>query len=126
MREKAIRWLFILAGLYDGLLGLAFLVAARAMFDRYGVTYPNHWGYVQFPALLLVTFALMFFQVARSPAANRNLIPYGVMLKLSYSGVVFYYWLGPGVPSLWRPFAVFDLIFAVLFVWSYRALSSAR
>lgn len=126
MHRTAVRWLFGVAGLYDGLLGIAFLFAGPSIFVRFGVPPPNHWGYVQFPALLLLAFALMFFQVAAAPEANRNLIPYGLMLKLSYSGVVVYYWLAQGVPSLWRPFALMDIAFAALFLWSYQVLPAMR
>jgi len=126
MNRSAVRWLFGVAGLYDGLLGIAFLFAGQSIFVRFGVPPPNHWGYIQFPSLLLIAFALLFFQVAAAPEANRNLIPYGLMLKLSYSGVVVYYWLGEGVPTLWRPFALIDLVFAALFIWSYQVLSPTR
>lgn len=123
MTTRAIRVLFAVAAVYDGVLGLAFLIAGESLFERFGVTPPNHWGYIQFPALLLITFGLMFWQIANDPGRNRNLIPYGVGLKVSYCAVVFYHWLGAGIPPLWKPFAVADLVFAVLFVWAYLALA---
>lgn len=118
--EPLVRLVFTAAGLYDGLLGLAFLVAGGAIYTRFEVTPPNHWGYVQFPALLLILFALMFFQVARAPSRNRNLMPYGVGLKLSYCAVALFHWFDAGIPSLWKPFAIIDLVCAVLFVWAIR------
>jgi hypothetical protein len=121
---QAARGLFIVAGLYDGVLGLAFLLAGSAIFDHFGVERPNHAGYVQFPALVLLIFAWMFFAVAVNPRANRNLILYGILLKFSYSGTVFYYWLTTGVPGMWKPFAVIDLVFAALFAWAMAASAS--
>jgi len=121
-KTGTIRALFVVAGLYDGLLGLAFLTAGPALYDRFGVAPPNHWGYVQFPALLLVTFAIMFFAIAARPRARRELIPYGMMLKISYCGVTLYHWLAGGLPGMWKPFTVADLIFLVLFVWAFAAL----
>jgi hypothetical protein len=117
-----VRGLFIVAGLYDGVLGLAFLLAGPALFNRFGVAPPNHFGYVQFPALLLVVFALMFFAVAARPQANRNLIPYGILLKLCYSGTVLYHWLNGGVPGMWKPWVFADLVFLALFLWAYAAI----
>ena len=117
----AVRVLFIISGLYDGILGIVFFLASPAIFNHYGIPQPNHPGYVQFSALLLVIFALMFFAVAAKPYANRNLIPYGILLKLSYSGTVFCYWAKEGVPGLWKPFAFIDLVFVVMFVWGMRA-----
>jgi hypothetical protein len=120
-RTTAIRVLYVLAALYDGLLGLAFLFGGEALFEAYDVTPPNHFGYVQFPAALLIVFALMFAAVAARPFANRNLIPYGILLKVSYCSVAFYHWFSAGIPNMWKPFAVIDLVFLVLFVWSYIA-----
>jgi hypothetical protein len=117
-----IRGLFLVGGLYDGVLGAAFLLAGPEIFRRFGVTPPNHFGYVQFPALLLIVFAAMFFAVAARPQANRNLIPYGILLKLSYCGTVIYHWLNGGIPGMWKPFVAADLVFAVLFFWAYAVV----
>ncbi len=120
---QSVRALFIAAALYDGILGAAFLLAGGSVFQWFGVTPPNHPGYVQFPAALLVVFALMFLAVARNPIENRHLIPYGILLKVSYCGVVTFHWLTSGVPGMWKPFCIFDLLFLFLFAWAWSALS---
>ncbi len=112
----AVSSLFGVAAAYDGILGLLFLFAGDAIFELYGVPPPNHWGYIQFPALLLIVFAIMFAAIAANPLRNRNLILYGILLKASYCGVVAYWWLSPaGIPGMWKPFAVADLAFLALF-----------
>jgi hypothetical protein len=116
--------LFWVAAVYDGLLGLVGLFGTEWFFQTVGVTLPNHPGYVQFPAALLVVFALMFIAVARNPAKYRELIPYGMLLKVSYSGVVIYHWLTAGLPWVWKPFAVADVAFLLLFAWAYVRLGS--
>jgi hypothetical protein len=120
--ERTISIIFWASGVYDGGLGLLFLLAPAAMYAHFGVTPPNHWGYVQFGAALLIIFGAMFIQVALRPAPNRNLIPYGVLLKVAYAGTVFGYWLTQGLPDMWKPFAVIDAVFAVLFIWSWVRL----
>ena len=125
-RHRSVSVLFYLAALYDGVLGAAFLVASPALFEWVGVTPPNHFGYVHFPAALLIVFALMFVVIARNPVANLGLVPYGILLKVSYCAVVFYHWLTAGVPFIWKPFAVADLVFLVLFVWAYSVLKPGR
>jgi hypothetical protein len=122
-RKGLIAGLFAVAAVYDGLLGLAFLCAAPPLFARFEVTPPNHFGYVHFPAALLIVFALLFVAVARRPYENRNLIPYGMLLKVSYCGVAFYHWFSAGIPSIWKPFAVLDLLFLAAFAWAYAALA---
>lgn len=127
MRTRtAIRGLFWIAAVYDGALGLAFLVAHAALFHWFNVTPPNHPGYVEFPAALLIAFAILFAAVARHPEANRNLIPYGMLLKVSYCGVAFWHWFREGIPGMWKPWALGDLIFLFLFFAAYRELAPNR
>ncbi len=121
-KQPAIIWLFIVAALYDGILGLAFLFASQAVFQWFNVTPPNHIGYAQFPGALLLVFGLMYLAVAKNPIENRNLIPYGILLKVSYCGIVFYHWFSAGIPNMWKPFAIVDLFFLALFFWAYSAI----
>jgi hypothetical protein len=118
-KTTAISLLFLVAALYDGVLGLVFLFAASDVFEMFKVAPPSHFGYVHFPAALLVIFAIMFLAIARNPARNRNLIPYGILLKISYSAVVFFHWFAAGIPDMWKPFAICDLVFVGLFIWAY-------
>jgi len=125
-RPRAVSVLFYVAALYDGALGVAFLLAAPALFEWVGVTPPNHFGYVHFPAALLMVFALMFVAIAQKPVANRSLIPYGILLKVSYCAVVFYHWFTAGIPYIWKPFAIADLAFLVVFIWAYAELGKSE
>ena len=119
---KWIKPFYVVAALYDGILGLVFLMVPTQLFNAAKIAPPNHIGYVQFPALLLVVFAIMFFNIVRDPKANKNLIFYGILLKLSYCSVVLPHWLVGNVPALWVLFAFFDLLFMVVFIVSYKAV----
>ena len=121
----ALQLLFVIAALYDGILGAAFLIVPDQIFKAFDITPPNHIGYVQFPGALLLVFAIMFAMIARDPVANRRLIPYGILLKLSYCGVVFLHWFNGGIPVIWKPFAVADLLFLGLFAWAFMMLGSS-
>ena len=123
--ERLVTIIFAASGVYDGLLGLIFCLAPGPMYLYFGVTPPNHWAYVRFPALILIIFGVMFFQVAFKPRENRNLIPYGILLKGAYAGTVFAYWFAKGLPNMWKPFAFADAVFAVLFIWSWVRLGKA-
>lgn len=119
---KWIKPFFVVAGLYDGILGLIFLVIPNQLFGLTNVPPPNHAGYVQFPALLLVIFGIMFLNIPRNPSANRNLILYGILLKASYCGVVVYHWILGNMPIMWITFAFFDFIFLVSFVIARKVI----
>ncbi|MDA3837996.1 MAG: hypothetical protein PF574_03330 [Candidatus Delongbacteria bacterium] len=123
---KLVSVLFVIGGLYDGLLGLYFLMFPLKIFDIYEVTRPDHVGYIHFPALLLITFGIMFFQIASDPKKNENLIPYGILLKISFCSAVLYHWFDKGIPYFWKPFAFFDLGFLLLFFWAFAALKRER
>jgi hypothetical protein len=120
MNTAAIRVLFAIAGLYDFLIGIVFLTFGPQLFDTFSVPQPNYWGYVRFGALMLMIFGLMFFAVARDPVQNRNLMMYGMLLKISYVGLVGFYWATTDCPMLFKPFAVIDAIMLVLFFLAYR------
>lgn len=125
MNRKTITIIFWIAAFYEGLLGIAFLFASSKVFQYFDVTPPNHVGYVQFPAAVLIIFGLMFLAIARDPVGKKDLIPYGALLKLSYCGVVLVHWLSTDLPSMWKPFFYFDLVFLVLFVLAWRSLSTS-
>jgi hypothetical protein len=122
MRVTWVPVIFAVAGVYDLALGLGFFAVGPLVFEAAGVPPPNHWGYVQFAALLVATFGLMFLAVAARPLANRNLIPYGVLLKLSYVGVITFHWATGGVPWLFKPFAVIDAVMLIAFLAAYQVL----
>ena len=113
---------FVFAAVYDGVLGLAFFLAPLQIFALYGVEPPNHLAYIQFPALLLITFAAMFLHIASNPARHRDLIPYGMALKVAYSGLAFWYEATEGIPAMWIPWAWADLGFLIAFVFAWRQL----
>ena len=120
-----VRILYSVAAAYDGLLGLLFIVAGPQVFQLAGITPPNHWGYVHFAAGVLVLFGYLFLQIALRPLRERNLILYGIFLKICYVATVGWHWAQGGVPDMWKWFAGADVVFAFLFFWSMVVLESA-
>jgi hypothetical protein len=64
--------------------------------------------------------------IAINPVRNRNLIPYGILLKVSYCGVVLLHWLTTGIPGMWKPFCLLDLVFLIFFVWAWVELRGEK
>ena len=125
MNRPWIKVLFVIAGIYDVALGVAFLFSGLSIFRIAGVTPPSHIGYVQFPALLLIIFGWMFFRVADNPVRNRDVMLYGVALKASYSGVVLGHAVHGRMPMLFLPWAWADLVFLVLFLLAWKQTEKA-
>ena len=122
MTKAWIKPFFLVAALYEAVLGVTFFSAPGAIFDMYGVTPPNHMAYVQFPALLLILFGIMFYRIAMNPVRNRDLILYGCGLKVAYCSMTFGYAVTTEIPSMWMPWAWADLVFLALFIVSWRSL----
>lgn len=120
------RSVFLVAGIYDLVLGIGFLFFPLLLFNWFKVMPPYHLSYVQFPAALLIIFAVMFFNIAQDPVGKMLLIPYGIMLKFAYCGVVFWYWLFSDISYMWKPFAIADLFFIIAFLWCYYTIRSLR
>jgi hypothetical protein len=125
MKREWVGPLFVVAGIYDFVLGLVYLLAYKPIYERLGIALPNHPGYVQLNAIFIVIFGLGFLLVARSPERNRDIIKLGVLLKLAYSGLVLtYYFLG-NMPAMWVLWAVADLLFLLAFLAALRVLPAA-
>ena len=126
MNTTWIKIVFIISGLYDAIVAILFLLIGNQMFDYFNIIRPNHVGYIQFPALLLIIFGIMFFRIAANPVRFRELIWYGVGLKGAYSGVVLYHYFTAGIPFMWVPFAILDLIFLVVFIACWYSLGKIQ
>jgi hypothetical protein len=126
MKTHWIKVIFGFSALYDGFLAVIFLFFNAAIFDYFGIPQPNHSGYIHFPALLMIVFALLYWRVALDPMKFKVLIPYGMGLKLSYCAVVFAHRFTGEIPSMWLPFAWFDLLSLLLFYLSWIVLNKNR
>ena len=107
---------FYLAALYDGLIGLVGIIAPVQAFRYSGIELPANMIFIQFPALLLIVAAIMFFNLARDPIANKNLIVYAVLFKLVYCVVVFGHAIFGGITFSWLLYAYCDIVFIAAFI----------
>jgi hypothetical protein len=124
--NKLVKPLFFVGGVYDLILGLVFLAVPYTIFEFIDVVPPNHIGYIQFSAAFLTIFGLMQFEIARSPLASRNLIPYAVLIKIAYCAIVFGHYALGNMPMPWLYFAFADSIFLLAFVWAYMEIGKGE
>ena len=121
-----IRVLFLFAAAYDFVIGAAFVFAGPQLYEAFNVPVPPHWGYVHFCCLMLMIFGFMFLRIGLRPRKNRNLIPFGMLLKAAYVGVTGYHWLNGGIPWVFIPFLFIDAAMLVGFVWAYLSLGKKQ
>jgi hypothetical protein len=67
----------------------------------------------------------MFAAVAMDPAGRRHLIVYGILLKAAYCGVAGLHWAMAGIPGMWKPFVIIDLLMGAVFALAYLRLGPA-
>jgi hypothetical protein len=120
MKTSWVRPLFMIAALYDLILGVVFFFAFKPIYGRFIIPLPNHDAYVQLPAALIAIFGLGFWFVAQDPERNRDLITLGVLMKLAFSGIILSYAFRDAIPSMWVPLAWIDLAFMVAFIAASR------
>lgn len=121
------RAFFLLAGLYDALLGLAFLLAGETILTDIGMKLPPHIAYIHLSAIFIVVQGVSYLLVYRDPRSNLGIVWVGVAYKASYAALVAYYLAAGQLPSqFFIPWAVFDLGFMVGFLAFLRAAMGRR
>jgi len=123
MKRGYYKALYLTAALYDFILGVAFLFFYEQIFNITGMNIPSNPAYLTFCALLIALFGILLFMVYSDIENSKKLVIYAIMIKFAYVGTVLYYYLVVGKSFVDTPFlifAVFDFIFAILFIESLR------
>lgn len=123
-REKYYRSLFLIAAIYDGILGIVFTFFPARAYEALGIRaqLPQFGGYVTLIGAFLFVIGVAYYLIFRSDLRqNLDLILVGVLYKLAYSSLAFYYWMTGNLPHVIFAalFGVADLIFLVLMAECY-------
>jgi len=121
------RTFFLLAALYDLILGAVFMVASEPILTAIGMALPPHIAYIQLAAVFVLAQGLGYWLVFRDPFANLGIVRVGIAYKAAYAGLALYYLVIGQLPSpFFIPWAVFDLLFLIGFVMFLRDASRAQ
>ncbi len=121
------RTFFLVAALYDLVLGAVFVVVGEPILTAIGMALPPHIAYVQLVAVFIFVQGLSYWLAYRDPFANLGLVRVGVAYKAAYSGLALYYLVIGQLPSVFFiPWAVVDLLFLIGFVMFLRAASRTQ
>jgi hypothetical protein len=110
------RTFFLVAAIYDIVLGVAFFVLYGPLFSALGIELPNNTSYIHLTAAFVFTQGLGYWFVYQDPAANLGIVKLGVVYKAIFSGLAFYYLaIGELLHPVFMVFGVADLLFLVGF-----------
>jgi uncharacterized membrane protein len=112
------RLLFLVAALYDMVLGAVFFFAYEPLFEWLPMPLPPHVAYIQLSAVFVFVQGLSYLLVAQRPLANLGLVRVGIAYKAGYAGLALYYLATDQIPAMFFAwFGLFDLAFLVAFAW---------
>jgi hypothetical protein len=111
------RALFVVAAVYDIVLGIAFFFLYGPIFAVLAIPLPPNTSYIHITAAFVFVQGVGYGLVARDLARNHDLVRLGVIYKGIYVAVALYELaLGQLISDVFLWFAVFDFMFLVLFV----------
>ena len=122
-REGVYRNLFLVAALYDFVLGFFFFLFWPFIFDHIlNIPYPNYPAFYQAAAAFIFNMGIGFYFVYRNMYRNIDIVKVGIFFKLFYTGLAFFYVFVEKMPWILALFGFLDLIFIVFFVFFLRAV----
>lgn len=127
-KEGFYKTVFLVGAAYDMILGAVFFIAWRPIYDALGIQSPGHVSYLHITTAYIFVQGLGYWYVSRNIIRNLDLVRLGIVYKAIYVGLAAYYlMIGQLLHAVFAWFAVFDLIFLMLFVACLRwAASSAE
>jgi hypothetical protein len=122
--EGLFRNLFLVAALYDFILGFVFIVFWQPIFDNIlKLPHPNYLAFYQAAAAFVFNMGIGFYFVYRNMYRNVDIVKLGIVFKVFYSTIAFYWVIAKGMPGIFAAFGLVDLVFIILFIIFLRAIS---
>jgi hypothetical protein len=121
--ERAYRILFLIASLYDFVLGFIFFIFLRFFFESlFKIPFPLYPAFFQAAAAFVFVMGIGFYLVYRNMYRNIDIVKVGIAFKLIYTGLAFYHVFIEGMPWIFSVFGFLDIIFIVFFIIFLRAV----
>jgi len=116
-KEKYYRLLYLIAGIYDFVLGGGFLIFYRPLHNLVlHRALPEPVIYFQVCAAFIAVTGLGFFYIYRNLYRNIDLAKIGIAMKMVYCVAAIWYATYAIVPLAFVIFGVCDAIFIILFI----------
>ena len=122
-RERYYRGLFLVAAVYDLVLGVVFTFFYKPAFELVDVT-PPEGGYIPLLGSFLFVIGVAYYLIWRGDLArNRDMILVGTLYKLAYASIALIFWAIGDIPhvAFAAVFGLADVVFLVLMLecWLY-------
>ena len=118
---------FLVAALYDIILGAGFFLLYVPLFDILGIALPNNISYIHLTAAFVFTQGVGYWFVYQEPVANRGIVKIGVVYKFMFSALAAYYLvIGDLLHPVFALFGGLDVLFLIGFVLFLRETRAAE
>lgn len=123
-RLKYYKGLFLLVAVYDIILGIIFMFFTKSTFELLGIPekLPEFDGYLTLIGVYVLILGIAYYLIYKGDLQkNRDLILIGVLYKLGYCTVTFYYFIIGDIPHVLflALFGVIDFIMFILMAECY-------
>lgn len=130
-RLKYYKGLFLLVAIYDLILGIVFMFFTKPTFEFLGILekLPEFDGYLTLIGVYVFILGFAYYLIYKGDLRkNRDLILIGVLYKLGYCAVTFYYFIIGDIPHILflAAFGVIDLITFILMAECYYTISKKK
>ena len=117
--DSAWRSFFLVAALFDIILGIGFFFLYGPLFSVLGIELPNNTSYIHLTAGFVFVQGVGYWLVFQDAPANLGIVKLGIIYKAIFAGLGFYYLaIGQLLHPVFLVFAVADLGFLVGF-WQF-------
>ena len=112
------RTYFLVAAVYDLVLGAVFFLAYGPIWEVLELELPNNTVYIHFTAAFVFVQGVGYWIVARNPTANRGIVQMGIAYKFAFASLAFYYLaIGELLHPTFLLFGILDVLFLIGFWW---------
>lgn len=108
---------FLVAALYDIVLGAAFFILYAPLFSALGIELPNSITYIHLTAAFVFVQGVGYWFVYQDPEANHGIVKTGVVYKIAFAGLSFFYLAIGQLPHpVFAVFGAMDVLFLIGFL----------
>ena len=123
-KKKYYDSLFIVSAFYDWILGAAFLLFYKPVFDLLAIEIPANTSYMSLAAAFVFVSGFLYYFAYKNFQASRDLIKMGIIYKFFYVAVGIYYL---SIGQLPHPiFLVFGIMDATFIVFYFEFLNYTK